>query len=395
MASPQAPLGRDVCVAIDAVHAAISARHRDLLRYVADADERGLWRNDGCRDMAQWLSGRLGISTWSARRWVHAAHALEHLPRLGVALECGVLSLDKTVELARFATPETEKKLISWARRVSPAAIRRRADRAQRQALEEVRDAERSRYLRWWWFDDGRRLGLEGEFPAADGAAITTALRRVAERVPEVPADDVETTSEDRLQQRCADALHALAMSSIAEDRDADRAAVVVHTVLGERDTGGDVEFGPVLDPEVRRRLSCDARLQFVLTDRRGNALGIGRTSRNVPEWLMRPLLFRDHGCTFPGCGTRAFLQAHHIWHWEDGGPTDLDNLVLTCHFHHKLVHEFGWDVRLDGAQAQWFRPNGKRYDPGPDPPEQLSIETERARAAATPSLQLVPVHSL
>jgi Domain of unknown function (DUF222)/HNH endonuclease len=394
MASPQARLGRDLSDSIDCLHADISAHHRDLLRLVARGDERGLWRDDGCRDMAQWLAGRLGISTWSARRWVDAAHALECLPRLSHALGTGTLSLDKTLELARFATPETEQKLITWARRVSPAAIRRRADRAQRQALEEVRDTERSRFLRWWWFDDGRRLGLEGEFPAADGVAITTALRRVAERVPDVPADDVDDRPEDRVERRLADALHALAMTAVASDADADRSTVVVHTVLEDPDSAGDIEFGPVVHPEVRRRLSCDARLQFVLTDRRGNALGIGRTSRNVPEWLMRPLLFRDHGCTFPGCGTRAFLKAHHIRHWEHGGPTDLDNLVLTCHFHHKLVHEFGWGVALDGDHAQWFRPTGKRYDPGPDPPGQLSIHTQRARVAATPSLQLVPVHS-
>jgi hypothetical protein len=231
MTSPQARLERDVCAAIDGVHADISACQRDLLRYVALADERGVWRRDGCRDMAQWLSGRVGISNWSARRWVDAAHALECLPRLSHALATGALSLDKSVELARFATPETEERLIAWARRVSPAAIRRKANLAQRQSLEDACDAERARFLRWWWFDDGKRLGLEGEFPAATGAAITAALRRVAQRLPDLPLDDVETTSEDRLQQRCADALHALAMSSIAEDRDADRATVVVHSI--------------------------------------------------------------------------------------------------------------------------------------------------------------------
>jgi hypothetical protein len=89
----------------------------------------------------------------------------------------------------------------------------------------------------------------------------------------------------------------------------------------------------------------------------------------------MRQLRFRDHGCTFPGCGTSAFLQAHHTRHWEDGGRTDLDNLVLVCHFHHKLVHEFGWKVRLDGLLTHWFRPSGRRYTPGPDPPQQLGIE--------------------
>jgi hypothetical protein len=47
-------------------------------------------------------------------------------------------------------------------------------------------------------------------------------------------------------------------------------------------------------------------------------------------------------------------------------GPTDLDNLVLVCYWHHKLVHEHRWVVKLvpDG-NAVWFRPDGRPYDPG------------------------------
>jgi Domain of unknown function (DUF222)/HNH endonuclease len=330
------------------------------------------------------------ISTWIARRWVHAAHALEHLPLLSGALETGVLGLDKTIELARFATSETEKKLISWARRVSPAAIRHKADRAQRLPIEHIHAVERARFLRWWWYDDGTRLGLEGEFPAAEGAAIARAIRRVADNLPELPPE-IETCPQDLFQQRCADALHALAGRALAEDADADRATVVVYSTLDEGGcTASDIEGGPVLHPEVGRRLKCDARLQFVLTERSGNTLGIGRTSRNVPEWLMRALRHRDFGCTFPNCGTRAFLQAHHIRHWEDGGPTDLNNLVLTCHFHHKLVHEFGWEVRLTGNMAHWYRPGGKPYDPGPDPPKRFSIATDASTQSEVDQLAVL-----
>src|SRR6059058_1325663 len=57
---------------------------------------------------------------------------------------------------------------------------------------------------------------------------------------------------------------------------------------------------------------------------------------------MMRQLRYRDVECRFPGCGARRFTQAHHIVWWKEGGPTDLDNLVLVCFFHHKLVHELG-----------------------------------------------------
>ncbi|HKA09059.1 MAG TPA: HNH endonuclease signature motif containing protein, partial [Candidatus Dormibacteraeota bacterium] len=68
-----------------------------------------------------------------------------------------------------------------------------------------------------------------------------------------------------------------------------------------------------------------------------------------------------------PGCGRRRWLQGHHVKHWVDDGPTDLDNLLLTCRPHHKLVHEFGWTVEggPDG-HATFRRPNGQVYEEGP-----------------------------
>jgi hypothetical protein len=122
-----------------------------------------------------------------------------------------------------------------------------------------------------------------------------------------------------------------------------------------------------VVHPEVARRIACDCRLRAVLREPSGRAVGIGRRSRNVPQWLLRELHSRDDGCCFPGCGTRRFTAAHHIVHWGRGGATDLDNLVLVCRFHHKLVHEGGWRVTLaGGVVAEWFQPDGRRYQPAP-----------------------------
>ena len=366
-----APAGdSDLVAEIDVWHAQISAGQRRLLGTIAMCDRSGRWEADGSRNMASWLAGRLGISNWAARRWVVAAHALERLPRLSDALSDGALCLDKVLELARFATPETETRLISWAHRVSAAAVRRKAELARRATLEDIREAERTRFVRWWYFDEGRRMGIEGELPAAQGAAIAAAIARVADQLPELPDDDpgFGDASEDRRDGRRADALYVLASQTIATDADPDRATVVVHTTVDQGRPGHEIEGGPVIHSEIARRLSCDARLQFVLSDRAGNALGIGRASRGVPAWLMRQLRYRDRGCSFPGCGTKTFLQAHHIRHWEDGGATDLDNLVLTCCFHHKLVHEWGWGVELAGGMAQWVRPDGRRFEPGPGP---------------------------
>lgn len=364
----------EITARIDSLHADISSAQRELLRYIAEWDRRGRWRNDGCRDMAAWVAARFGISHWAAARWVHAAHALEQLPLVSTGLCGGRLSLDKVLELARIATPETEKKLIAWARRVSAAAIRRKADRARARPPEDITDADGARYLKWWWFDDGARMGLEGEFPAAEGAVIAKALTRIADKVPALPPDaEAAVDPDDLVDVRRADALYAMASTTIAVDADPDRATIVVHTTVDECCPGAELEGGPVIDPATERRLSCDARVQRVEWDGRGRVVGIGRTARDVPPWLLRVLRARDHGCTFPGCGLKRFVHAHHIDHWEDGGPTDVDNLVLVCPYHHKLVHEYGWRVALRGAAAEWFRPDGARYVLGPDPPRERS----------------------
>ncbi len=358
---------------LHSLHFVLSATHRKLLTIIAELDERKVWRDDGCRDMGQWLSGRLGISQWIASRWVAASHAIPTLPLISQALESGRLCLDKVVELCRFATPETEQGLIAWAGRVSVAAVKHKADVACRPEIEEVRSAERARFLRWWWNEGGASLGLEGLLPAAEGAALVKALERTAERLPELPTEEqtsaIPLSAQDRREQRCADALSALSSQAIAADQDADRSTVVVHTTIESLGLGcAEIEGGLGLHPDIASRLSCDARLQYVLTDKQGNALGIGRASRNVPRWLHRQLLYRDHGCTFPGCGTKMFLKAHHIWHWELGGPTDYDNLVLVCTFHHKLLHEGGWSVCLNGTVAEWYKPDGPALRPGARP---------------------------
>jgi hypothetical protein len=47
----------------------------------------------------------------------------------------------------------------------------------------------------------------------------------------------------------------------------------------------------------------------------------------------------RDAGCVFPGCQTPPTnCEAHHIIPWQQGGPTNLNNLVLLCHHHHATI---------------------------------------------------------
>ena len=82
------------------------------------------------------------------------------------------------------------------------------------------------------------------------------------------------------------------------------------------------------------------------------DVLDVGRRTRTIPPALRRALEVRDRGCRFPGCGLR-FTDGHHVKHWADGGETTLDNLILLCRFHHRLVHEGGWRVEFWGREKR------------------------------------------
>jgi Domain of unknown function (DUF222)/HNH endonuclease len=347
----------------------IGRAQRDALELIATLDRSDSWIDDGARDMAHWLWITHGMSDWKARRWIAAAHVISELPRIADALAAGTLSIDKVVELTRFATSSDEAHLIEWAEQVSPARIRNEADLRHRVLPDAAGNDDASRSVWWRFGDEGRRFELFADLPAAQGAIVARAIDRVVAQVPQMP-------DEQRcLDARRADALIALSSARLAADQDPDRATVVVHARAGEP-SGSSIEGGGIADPSIVDRLLCDARVQLVREDGTGRTVGIGRTTRVVPAWLGRQVRYRDKGCRFPGCGTTAFTQAHHIRFWRDGGRTDLGNLVLICSFHHKLVHEYGWWIHGDAeAELRWYRGDGTRYRAGPVPTDEPLLD--------------------
>jgi hypothetical protein len=354
---------------IDSLHVDVCRSQRAMFGFITRADQEEVWRGSGARDMAHWLQIRYGISGWKARRWIAAAHALEELPVIAEAFARGEIGLDKVVELARFATRSSESSLLAWARCVSAACIRRRADLAVQAPFEEVTDAYKARFCSWWYFDEGRRFGLEAELPAAEGAAVAKALERLAEQIPVMPGEEHACHADARR----ADALVGLCSASIAADADPDRATVMVYAELADLDAadrGFEVEGGGVVHTRTIDRLLCTARVQAVIEDDQGNPVRLGRVARTPSQSMMRQLRYRDKECRFPGCGSRRFTQGHHIVWWKHGGTTDLDNLVLICTFHHRLVHEYGWGIHRDAeGVVLWTHPDGTRFHAGPAPP--------------------------
>ena len=97
-----------------------------------------------------------------------------------------------------------------------------------------------------------------------------------------------------------------------------------------------------------------------------GAVLDVGRRTRTIPSAIRRALAARDARCRFPGCTARR-CDAHHITHWCDGGRTSLDNLLLLCRRHHRLVHEGGFQAVQDqNGDVTFISADGRRLEPSP-----------------------------
>ena len=117
---------------------------------------------------------------------------------------------------------------------------------------------------------------------------------------------------------------------------------------------------GLFLSTAAARRIACDAGRVLLYHAPDGSVLDVGRRTRTIPTALRRALEGRDRQrCQFPGCQNRR-CDAHHLVHWADGGATRLSNVVLLCRFHHRAVHEEGFEVvRTGDGRFEFRRPDG------------------------------------
>jgi len=328
------------------------------LEAILHYDTHELYREDGARTMADWISFRRGCSPRTARELVEVARAVGDLPELKRALIDGRICWDKAVLVASVATAEDEALWLREADAYGYSRLEYLVRTAKRIQREEIAAKHWQRSV-VTWRDGVGMFRMRARLPEAEGAVIEKALERIREKMGPDNPDGTYNNPE----WRNADALVELASTKLGDDDEPDRATVVVHVDISElnkiRGTAV-LEDGGLLGAEVARRLACDSRLQLVVNMPNGDTIAIGTKMRTVPRWMRRLLMKRDKGCRFADCGRTRGLHAHHIVHFAHGGPTTIENLVMLCPYHHRLVHDGGWRILLDGQlRMRFIRPDG------------------------------------
>jgi hypothetical protein len=398
-----------------------------FLELVAAFDRRRGWEPGGHRSCAHWLSFRTGYDLRTARGYVRAARALETLPATREAMARGRLAFSQVRALTRVATPETESDLLALAEGCTTATLERRVRAWKRGSRQDEaareRALHRARRLACYPDEDGMYV-LRARLEPEVGAVLLRAIEAAADALYREDRAEREGTAGGATAQngtppgsggcstehpsprqrrrqaarRRADAMGLLAERALAagfggggdeageEDEDDGDAPISgtraeryqaflfvdADTLREEGEPGrSELEDGTRVAPASARRLACDVAAVHMNRGADGSVLDVGRRTRTVPPALRRALEVRDRGCRFPGCGLR-FTDAHHVTHWADGGETSLENTLLLCRRHHRLVHEEGWTVEWWGkTRAVFTDPRGGRHlDERPPVPE-------------------------
>ena len=331
------------------------------------------------------------------------AHALKELPQISAAFREGRISFSKVRAMTRVATPGNEDYLLMIARHGTAwhveRLVRHYRSVQRKEALKNEKRIHDFRELKICPVEDGSFI-VKGRLTPEQGAVLKKALESGMdedfEERKNVPAEtSAEKDPLPSVASRRADALVRMAEAYLSGS--------------SKRSDGGDRYLGSrshryrypqgrwwgrggwrskTADAFPRKPPAACPATPVSYTGcktPRGSRYSVGRKTRSVPPAIRRALKRRDGGCRFPGCSCTRFVDAHHIRHWADGGQTSMDNLVLLCRHHHRLVHEGGFKVEKAAGNQVCFvnagggviPPNGEKRSRG----NVFALRTAHARS--------------
>jgi hypothetical protein len=287
------------------------------------------------------------------------------MPRTAGALATGdVSSCAVRALVAAQATREEEfghsEDLLLDAARVHSVGELRRVVAYWRDAVDASRGMDpterawNARYLHASPTLEGM-VRVDGNLDPETGETLLTALRAITDaEARAAEGTDFRTPSQrraDALGEICRRWLDCAERPTVAGERPHVTVTMELDALEGR---GGRSELdhtGPVAH-ETARRIACDASISRVITDGRSEPLDVGRRTPVVSAAMRRAVVVRDRRCRFPGCDRpHHWCDAHHVLHWADGGPTAVNNLILLCRRHHRMVH--AGPMRLEILQGQ------------------------------------------
>ena len=363
-----------VATSLMRLEARVKAHQLAAAKAVHDSGEA---RKQGATSTGSLLAGGFGGDRRAADRSVKQAEQLAKAGHTQTALAKGQVSLAqahliaKTLENLPDSVTESQREacetqLLCDAPTMDIKQLSRRADRiadmvAPDQVDEIENDIVETREKRAWqkttfWMVDNKDGTAKGGFviPEAQADMLRTALEAIsAPQIKNESADAAVLDQPPTYGQKLGWAFCTL-IEKIPADQLPDTAAVgailtinLDHDVLLDKVQTATLSTGTKISAGQARRMACELRILPAVFGGESLPLDHGRAKRLFTGHQRRAQAHRDQGCVFPGCDRPpGWCIAHHAKRrWADGGTTDLDDGVLMCPYHHRVLHDDGWDV--------------------------------------------------
>jgi len=340
---------------------------------VRQAAQRGDHLVRGHCSAVSWVMDTCSMSQGSASDRLCVGKQLESLPAIEEALSSGRIGYQSVSVICHLSEKLGEKgetldeaEWIGYARQFSIKDLRALSDHTRYVVDPDGfdRETEENYAERFLYISEMNGMfQLEGVMDPEGGAALKTAIDALAKRLDH---DDSRTP-----KQRRADALtelthHALEAGTLPR-RNRVRPHITVTTTLaglkGELGAAAsELQPGVLVSSKTVQRLACDGTLCRVLKAD-SQVIDVGRATRAVSGAQWRGLKARHRGCAFPGCDRPInWTQPHHIDFWSRGGATNMRKLLPLCYYHHRLVHEGGWQVVQSDEGVKFIPPDHEVY---------------------------------
>lgn len=334
-----------------------------------------------CRALVRWLPitlGQLNAGNIDEAKARIVANGSSHLfanacilnPEIVDAQDPKVLDLMESFEI--IVCRNIASRTRSQVRQAVNRAIAQLTPLAEKQRFEVAKD---SRGVEFFEHGDGMTL-MQALLTNLEAAKVKNTLEFCARN---------DESLEGTMPQRCASALVNIIIgeSEIQPERRMSAAQVNVvvsaETLLGisnEPATLIGSEFA--LTAEAVRELAQDSHLRRMIVDSTSGAvLELGRRSYEPSRQIKDFVKLRDQKCRAPGCVRNAMrCDVDHVQAWDDGGETNVDNLVSLCRRHHVLKTIGNWKYELKpNGDTIWTLPNGHVVTDYFEPPLQPAQE--------------------
>jgi len=313
-----------------------------IVDIVAEIDRDGLCGMTGARSVAALVAWKTGVSPNNAHTIAAIAGRLEEFPLCAAAMAEGRLSLDQVGVLAERAGKGSDSHYVELAAVATVSQLRTAVKLEPRPEPQPAQPQPDPRPQVTKTGSDEQFTTWRIRLPHAEAAIFDTALQAhldalVTDWKHDHSDDNDGGVKDGQGAGRPPMPATGEAFMRLVEagwDAEATKRPHSAHTTvvvhLDVEKHSAALHLGPLLTDAERQYLTCDATYEAWF-ERGGQLIGSGRTTRQISRRLRRALEHRDRGtCVVPGCAATRGLHAHHLDHWEDGGPTELSK-VISC----------------------------------------------------------------